>query len=158
MPQPSSWHISDHPVEKPKNDNEYFERMSRTIFMSGLNWQVLEKKWPGIKKAFGNFEIDKVAKFQESKIQELTENPNVIRNLPKIRAIVANARQMQTIAKQYSSFANYLAELQRSGGEDKLRKAISEQFAFMGKSTTVIFLFSVGEDLPKAVKEWEAGH
>jgi DNA-3-methyladenine glycosylase I len=158
MSQPSAWHIHDHPIEKPKNDNEYFERMSRVIFMSGLNWQVLEKKWPGIKKAFNNFDIHKVAKFQESKMQELMGDPNVIRNLPKIKAIVANAQQMQAIAKEFGSFANYLTELRKSGSEDKLRETISKQFAFLGKGTTVIFLFAVGEQLPKAVKEWEDRH
>ena len=85
-------------------------------------------------------------------------DPAVIRNLPKIRAIVANARQMQTIAKEYGSFANYLTQLKKSGGEDKLRQAISKQFAFLGKGTTVIFLFSVGDKLPKATAEWEDRH
>ena len=150
--------MHNHPIEKPKNDNDYFERMSRAIFLSGLNWQVLDKKWLGIKKAFANFEIDKVAKFQELEIQELMGNPNVIRNLPKIKAIVANARQMQSITKEFGSFANYLSALKNSGGEDKLRQAIRNQFAFLGKGTTVIFLFSVGENLPQAAKEWEDKH
>ena len=150
--------MHDHPIEKPKNDNDYFERMSRVIFMSGLNWQVLDKKWPGIKKAFANFEIDKVAKFQESKIQELMGNPNMIRNLRKLKAIVANARQMQILAKEFGSFANYLTALKNSGGDDNLCQAIPKQFAFLGKGTTVIFLSSVGEKFPHAVQAWEDKH
>src|SRR5215216_7784777 len=100
MSQPSQWqrrHAENAEMEKPKNDNDYFERMSRVIFMSGLNWQTLEKKWPGIKKAFANFDVDKVAKFQDSRIEELMANPDVIRNLPKIRAVIAHARQIQAI-------------------------------------------------------------
>jgi DNA-3-methyladenine glycosylase I len=158
MPQPSHWQMRDHPIQKPKRDRDYFEQMSRVILMSGLNWQTLDKKWPGIKKAFANFEINKVADFQESQIRELMMNPEVIRNLPKIRAIVANAREVQAIAKEYGSFANYLAELRGNGGEDQLRDAISKRFAFLGKGTTVIFLFSVGEDLPKAAQQWEHKH
>ena len=50
MPRSSDWH--NHKVEKPKDDNDYFERMSCVIFMSGLNWQKFEKKWPGIQTAF----------------------------------------------------------------------------------------------------------
>ena len=155
MPEPSSWQMHHQPSEKPKNDDDYFERMSRVIFMSGLKWQVLDKKWPAIKEAFAHFEINKVANFQESKIQELMRDPAVIRNLPKIKAVIANARQMQAILKEYGSFASYLTQLKKSGGEDKLREAVSKQFAFLGKGTTVIFLFSVGETLPQAVKERE---
>jgi len=158
MSQPSHWQMRHQEMEKPKNDNEYFERMSRVIFMSGLNWQTLDKKWAGIKKAFANFDANKVGKFQESKVEELMENPEVIRNLPKIRAIIANAGQIQAIAKEYGSFANYLAELRGHGGEDQLRDAIRKRFAFLGKGTTVIFLLSVGEDLPKATQEWEHKH
>src|SRR5215813_4700941 len=113
----SDWQMRHQEMEKPKNDNDYFERMSRVIFMSGLNWQTLEKKWAGIKKAFANFDVNKVARFQESKVEELMSNPDVIRNLPKIRAVIANAREIQMVTAEYSSFAKYLAALRRDGGE-----------------------------------------
>src|SRR6266478_4477199 len=103
MPKSSDW--QRHHAEKPQTDNDYFEHMSRVIFMSGLNWRTLEKKWLGIKKAFTNFEIDKVASFQEQEIEELMINPDVIRNLSKIRAVVSNARQMLKLAGKYGSFA-----------------------------------------------------
>ncbi len=153
---PEAWH--NHTVTKPSSDDEYFERMCRVIFMAGLNWRILEKKWPGIQKAFANFKIDTVAKFQEAEIEELVMNPDVIRNLAKIRAVVANAQEMQAIAAEYGSFEKYLAELRKSGGEDGLREAVTKRFAFLGKGTTVIFLFSVGQDLPKAHQEWKARH
>jgi 3-methyladenine DNA glycosylase Tag len=150
--------MQEHHVDKPTTDHDYFERMSRVILVSGLNWRTLEKKWPGIKKGFANFNINKVARFQEPDIEALMANPDVIRNVAKIRAIVANAAEFQAIAKEHGSFARYLAELRRSGGEAGLRDGVSQRFAFLGKSTTVIFLFSVGEDLPEATKEWEAQH
>jgi len=158
MSKPSHWQMHPQEMEKPKNDNDYFERMSRVIFMSGLNWQTLDKKWAGIKKAFANFNVNQVANFQESTVEELMANPAVIRNLPKIRAVIANAREIQALGKEHGSFAKYLAELRREGGEGGLRKTISKRFAFMGKGTTVIFLFSVGEDLPAARREWENQH
>ena len=156
MPRPSDWH--DHQVEKPKDDNDYFERMSRVIFMSGLNWRTLEKKWPGIQEAFAHFNIDVVAEFQEPEIEALMLNPAVIRNQAKIRAIVANAQTMQHIAREHGSFEHYLSELKKLGGEDALRDEVTKRFSFLGKGTTVIFLFSVGEELPKATKEWKESH
>ncbi len=157
MPKPGEW-MHHHKIEKPKNDNEYLERMSRVIMAAGLNWQVLEKKWPGIKQAFAGFNVNTVANFLEPEIEELMMNPDVIHNLAKIRAIVANAKTMQALAKEHGSFANYLASLNKSGGEAMLREQLSKQFAFLGKGTTVIFLFAVGEDLPEATKEWQARH
>jgi 3-methyladenine DNA glycosylase Tag len=145
-------------IDRPANDNGYFEAMSRVIFMSGLNWRTLEKKWPGITTAFANFDINEVARFEEPEIEALMANPDVIRNSPKIRAVVANAGEMQAIAREYGGFASYLADLRKRGGEAGLREAVSARFAFLGKGTTVIFLFSVGEDLPEAKKEWEAQH
>jgi 3-methyladenine DNA glycosylase Tag len=153
-----NWRMQEHHVDKPTTDHDYFERMSRVILVSGLNWRTLEKKWPGIKRAFANFDIDTVAGFDEPEIEALMANSDVIRNLPKIRAIVANAAEFQAIAKEHGGFARYLAELRRSGGEAGLRDAVSKRFAFLGKGTTVIYLFSVGEDLPEATKEWEGQH
>jgi 3-methyladenine DNA glycosylase Tag len=150
--------IEPQQVTKPTSDNEYLERMSRVIFMAGLNWRTLEKKWPGIQQAFANFDVATVAGFAEPELDALMTNPAVIRNLPKLRAIVANAGEMQTIAKDHGSFATYLADLRQRGGEAGLREAVSKRFAFLGKGTTVIFLFSVGEDLPEATCEWEARH
>jgi 3-methyladenine DNA glycosylase Tag len=153
-----NWDMREHHADKPATDQDYFERMSRVILVSGLNWRTLEKKWPGIRNAFANFDINIVAGFDQPEIDALMANPEVIRNLPKIRAIVANAAEFQAIAKEHGSFARYLAELRRNGGEAGLRAAVSNRFAFLGKGTTVIYLFSVGEDLPDATKEWEARH
>lgn len=158
MPKPDEWKMHHHKIEKPKNDNEYLERMSRVILASGLNWRVLENKWPGIKTAFTNFDVNKVSKFLELEIEELMMNPDVIRNLAKIRAIVANAKTIKQLSQEYGSFAKYLESLSKVGGEDMLREQLSKQFAFLGKGTTVIFLFAVGQDLPKASAEWQAHH
>ena len=145
-----------HKAEKPANDDAYFERMCHVIFTAGLSWQMIEKKWPGIKKAFANFNIDKIAKFQEPEIEELMMNADVIHNLPKLRAIVANAKTMQEIVQTQGSFEKYLNALEKAGGEDAMMKDIDKRFAFMGKGTTAMFLFSVGKQLPKAHAEWEA--
>lgn len=155
MPKPSDW--KHHKIEKPKNDNEYLERMSRVVLASGLNWRVLENKWPGIQKAFSSFDVNKVSKFQELEIEELMMNPDVIRNLAKIRAIVANATTIKSISKEFGSFEKYLDSLEKDG-EDKMREQLSKTFAFLGKGTTVIFLFAVGRKLPKATAEWQARH
>src|ERR1700758_2010281 len=127
MPKPEDW--KHHKIEKPKSDNEYLERMSRVILASGLNWRVLENKWPGIKKAFKDFDVNKVSKFLEPEIEELMMNPDVIRNLAKIRAIVANAKTIKNLQIEYGSFEKYLDLLSKQG-EDVMRGTLSKTFAF----------------------------
>lgn len=151
MPKPDQW--QHHHAEKPADDRDYFERMSRVIFTAGLNWATLEKKWPGIKAAFDDFDIDTVADYGESKVDALMADTAVIRNLSKIKAIINNAIQFQEIEKEAGSFEAYLKGLEDQG-EDQMRDAITKRFAFMGKGTTAIFLFSVGVEMPKASEEW----
>src|SRR4051794_22969700 len=106
-----------HKHDKPKGDDEYFERMSRVVFMAGLNWRVMEQKWPGIKRAFGGFKINKVAGFLEPEVEELVMNSEVIRSLAKIRAVIANAKEMQLIIKEHGSVKKYLDAKRKEGGE-----------------------------------------
>ncbi len=144
--------------DKPATDTAYFERMCRVIFTAGLNWKMIENKWPGIHQAFAGFDIPKVANFLEPEIEEIMMNPDVIHNLAKVRAVIANAKEFQAISSEYGSFKNYLSELKKSGGEDGLLKGVDQRFRFMGKSTTMFFLFSAGEELPEAHESWMAHH
>jgi len=74
--------------KRPPTDDCYFENMSRVIFQAGLNWQVVEKKWSTIRKAFADFDINMVASFTGLDVENLMSNKGIIRNRGKIRAIV----------------------------------------------------------------------
>jgi 3-methyladenine DNA glycosylase Tag len=58
--------MPDCKVTMPKNDDEYFARMTKALFQAGLNWQMIENKWPNFEKAFAGFSIPKVSKFGEA--------------------------------------------------------------------------------------------
>jgi DNA-3-methyladenine glycosylase I len=119
--------------------------MSKAVFQGGISWRVVEAKWPGIKNAFKNFEVHKVADFNERDIEELTKNEKVIRNHRKLEAIVGNARRMIALDKEYGSFRSYL----RSHGDfDATLKALRKDFKFMGPMATYYFLYVVGEEVP----------
>jgi DNA-3-methyladenine glycosylase I len=100
--------------KRPSNDEVYFENMSRVIFQAGLNWQVIDGKWPSIKKAFSNFAIGKIACYTEADVERLMNDPEVIRNKGKIKAIIQNAQNFKTIEKQYGSFQKYLDSQDKS--------------------------------------------
>lgn len=87
----------------PKDDDEYFERMSHAIFEAGLNWKMIQKKWPNFNKAFSNFSIGKIAKFTEKDVASLMKDAGIVRNEKKIRATIYNAQEFQRIAQEFGS-------------------------------------------------------
>ena len=65
------------------NDNGYFENITRIIFQGGLNWRIIDRKWPNFRTAFSNFSIDTVAKYDEPEVEKLMNNAGIIRNRAK---------------------------------------------------------------------------
>ena len=130
---------------KPQSLDDYLEIMVKVVFQSGMSWQVVENKMPGIKEAFKNFDVAEVADFDERDIEALTQDTRVIRNQRKLNAIVTNARRMQELEKEHGSFQKYL----RSHGDfDATLKAIRKDFKFMGPFGVYYFLYVVGENVP----------
>ncbi len=125
--------------------------MCRHIFQAGLNWSVIDKKWPTTQKAFANFSIDKVAKFTESDIERLMNDPGIVRNKGKIEAIVENAKQFQLICRQYGSFQSFLDSLDKSGNYTNVAKELTSRFKWLGPSSAMMFLYTVGE---KVKHQW----
>ena len=67
-----------HIPPKPKNDAEFLEVMSKIIFISGFRWDIVNSRWPKIRKAFHNFNIGKwVKEIQKKNKKEPLFNPTV---------------------------------------------------------------------------------
>jgi 3-methyladenine DNA glycosylase Tag len=141
-------------MPRPKDDDGYFEQMSRAVFLAGLNWKVIEKKWPDIKRLFANFSIDEVALFDDKDIDRLLKDEGMIRSAKKITAVVTNAQTMQKVKQEFGSFAKYLQAF-KAKSEEALLKYLHKRFAFLGESTSVIFLYSVGEEMPDTMKRMQ---
>lgn len=158
MKQDPPWDMTRHaPMPRPDNDDGYFENMSKAVFLAGLNWRVIEKKWPDIKRLFANFSIDSVAQFNDDDIDRLLKDDGMIRSAKKITAVVANAQTMQKVEQEFGSFTKYL-QAEKAKSEDALLKDLHKRFAFLGESTAMIFLFSVGEEMPETLKKMQAAH
>ena len=158
MKQDPPWDMTRHaPMPRPDNDDGYFENMSKAVFLAGLNWRVIEKKWPDIKHLFANFSFDSVAQFNDDDIDRLLKDDGMIRSAKKIAAVVANAQTMQKVEQEFGSFTKYL-QAEKAKSEDALLKDLHKRFAFLGESTAMIFLFSVGEEMPETLKRMQAAH
>ncbi len=145
-------------TEPPKNDGEYFERMTRALFAAGLNWRMIDNKWPNFKKSFSGFSLDEVSKFSEKDVGRLMKDVGIVRNEKKIRATVYNARQVGRLAGEFGSFRKYLDSFGKD--EDRLQEDLRVRFHHLGASTARMFLWMVGYPLTpnKEEKTWMAGH
>lgn len=141
-------------AKPPTSDAEYFERMTRAIFTAGLNWKMIEKKWPNFQKAFSGFTPPQVAKFSEKNVRALLNDESIVRNEKKIRATIHNAEQVLALTKEFGSFRDYLGSFGKK--EDKLQEDLQTRFQHIGPSTVRMFLWSVAYPLvPNAEeKKW----
>ncbi len=156
--QGDSWDMTHHsPMPRPKDDDGYFEQMSKAVFLAGLNWNVIEKKWADIRRSLANFSIDAVAQFDDSDIDRLLKDEGMIRSAKKITAVIANAQAIQQVQREFGSFAKYLQAV-KATSEEALLKDLHKRFAFLGESTATIFLFSVGEEMPQTAQKIQKMH
>ena len=91
-----------------KEDSKLYELLILESFQAGLSWECVLNKREAFKKAYDNFNINKVCKYDEKKIEELLKNKNIIRNKLKINASINNSKIFKLIVKEYGSFYNYL--------------------------------------------------
>jgi DNA-3-methyladenine glycosylase I len=145
-------------VKPPKNDDEYFERMTKSLFTAGLNWTVVEKKWPSFQKAFAQFSPEKIARFSDKNVSTLMNDAGIVRNERKIKATIHNAGEFLKIQKEHGSFAKYLDSFGKD--EERLLADVQGRFQHVGVSTARTFLWSAGCQLTpnKEEKKWMAGH
>ncbi len=93
----------------PNFDDKYlYEMLILESFQAGLSWECVLNKRESFRKAYDNFDIDKVISYDDNKINELLSDKNIIRNKRKINASINNSKIFKAIASEYGSFHNYL--------------------------------------------------
>ncbi len=90
------------------DDKKQFEFLVLESAQAGLSWATILKKRSGYREAFANFDYSQVAEFPDSFIEELLQDPKIIRNRLKIKAAINNARQFMEVQAKYGSFSNYI--------------------------------------------------
>lgn len=90
------------------DDHTLFEFLVLESAQAGLSWITILKKRENYREAFANFDAEKIEQFDQSKIDQLIQNPGIIRNKLKIQSTISNAQQYLAIQQQYGSFVDYL--------------------------------------------------
>lgn len=142
--QPPDWWYRE---KRPSSDDAYFENMCRIIFQAGLNWSVIDKKWPSTKKAFAQFSVEKVARFSNADVERLMQDEGIVRNRGKIQAIIHNATVFMDIRKQHGSFQAWLDGSDKADNYAKVVNELSSRFKWLGPPSATLFLYTVGEGI-----------
>ncbi len=90
------------------DDRLWFEFITLDAFQAGLSWQIVLNKREGFRAAFNNFDPNIIATYDESKAEELQQNPAIIRNKLKIKATITNAQAFLEVQKEFGSFDTYI--------------------------------------------------
>ncbi|WP_300562244.1 DNA-3-methyladenine glycosylase I [Companilactobacillus sp.] len=153
----------DHEWCKPSHDERYFfEMLTLELSQAGLSWSTIIKRRNGYKKAFANFDYDKVAQFDETKRDQLLQNPGIIRNKLKVNATINNAKIIVEMHQNGERFSDYiwsfvdnkaidhhLQDESQMPAQDELSQTISKDlkkkgFRFVGPTIIYSFLQAVG--------------
>ncbi len=115
--QKRCWWCGDDPVYMAYHDTEWgvplyddqklFELLILEGVQSGLSWITILRKREGYRRAFDQFDPQKISAYDEAKITELLDNPEIIRNKLKVNATVTNAKSylaMQAAGENFSDF------------------------------------------------------
>jgi len=145
-----------------KEDNALFARLVLEINQAGLSWETILKKKDNFFKAFDDFNIDKVSRYSNKKIEKLLQDAGIVRNRLKIEATISNAKKIKEIQKEFGSFKNWLDQHHPKTTEEWV-KLFKQTFRFTGGEIVNEFLVSAGylpgahdEDCPiykKVLKE-----
>lgn len=138
------------------DDNKLFEMLLLESFQAGLSWECILNKREAFKKAFDNFDYQKISNYNEEKIEELLNNKDIIRNKRKITSTITNAKIFMDIKKEYQTFSNYLwhytnnkiiYEYDKTTSElsDKISKDLYKRgMRFVGSTIIYSYLQAIG--------------
>jgi DNA-3-methyladenine glycosylase I len=90
------------------DDRVHFEFLVLESAQAGLSWSTILKKREGYRNAFADFDYEIIADFPDSYVQELLQQPSIIRNVLKIRGAINNAQRFMEIQNEFASFSNYI--------------------------------------------------
>ena len=138
-------------------DEKYlFEMLLLESFQAGLSWECVLNKREAFRKAYDNFDINKIVLYDEEKINELLDNKEIIRNKLKIKASINNAKIFKCIEEEYGSFSNYLmlftdfkvifeCDKSTSNLSDKISKDLQHKgMKFVGSTIIYSYLQAIG--------------
>src|ERR1700675_5065421 len=98
----AEWGVPSH------DDTHLFEMLVLEGAQAGLSWSTILNKRANYKRAFDNFDPQRIARYDEAKLAELLADPGIVRNRLKVSSSVRNAQSLLAVRAELGSFAEYL--------------------------------------------------
>ncbi|SES31223.1 DNA-3-methyladenine glycosylase I [Psychrobacillus sp. OK032] len=118
MAERCAWIAAKEPLYVEYHDKEWgvpvfddrllFEMLCLEGAQAGLSWWTILQKRENYRKAFDNFEAEKIVLYTDEKMQSLREEAGIVRNKLKIQSVVTNAKAFLNIQKEHGTFSNYI--------------------------------------------------
>jgi DNA-3-methyladenine glycosylase I len=99
------------------DDQTQFEFLLLEGAQAGLSWSTILNKRAGYRKNFAQFDVEKVARFTDKRVEKMLLDPAIVRNRLKVNAAVTNARAFLGVQEEYDGFCNYIWQF--VGGKPK---------------------------------------
>lgn len=125
------------------DDNELFGRLILEINQAGLSWETVLKKEASFRKAYSQFNIEKVAKYTNVDWERLLADAGIIRNKLKINAAIENAKAIRLLQREYGSFEKWLTYHHPKTRAEWVA-LFKKTFRFTGGEIVNEFLMSIG--------------
>ena len=139
-----------------REDSRLFEMLILECFQAGLSWECVLNKRDAFREAFDHFDAEKIVAYNDAKLEELRNNPGIIRNRLKIQAAKTNAKVFLEIQQEWGTFAKYLwhwtdnkviyeVGLANSSLSDAISKDLRKRgMKFVGTTVIYAYLQAVG--------------
>lgn len=108
------------------DDRTLFEMLILDGAQAGLSWITILRKRENYRKAFDNFDVAKVAKYKQNKIEELLANAGIIRNKLKINSAIQNARCFLDVQEEFGSFDSYIWQFVNGKSKVNMFRSLQE--------------------------------
>ena len=168
------WWPGDDPLYRQYHDEEWgapvtddrrlFEKICLEGFQAGLSWLTILRKRPHFRRAFADFDIDRVARFGAREIGRLLADEGIVRHRGKIESTINNARRAAAVRDEFGSLAAYfwrwepdprarprrltknaLMQLARTPDSIALSKDLKARgWTFVGPTTVYAFMQAMG--------------
>lgn len=125
-----------------EDDNELFGRLILEINQAGLSWSIILKKETHFRRAYDDFEIEKIAFYTEEDVHRLMNDAGIVRNRLKIEAVIFNARVILALKEEFGSFKNWLDQHHHMTKAEWI-KLFKKTFKFVGGEIVSEFLMSI---------------
>lgn len=144
------------------DDQKLFEMLNLEGAQAGLSWSTILHKRENYRKAFDNFDVQKIIQYDQTKIDELLQNPGIVRNRLKVNGVVKNAKAFLKVVEEFGSFDSYIWQFVEhktinnhvktikdikatSKESDAMSKDLKKRgFTFVGSTICYAFMQAVG--------------